>query len=319
MARYSGPIVDAHQHFWRPGNGRIPWLRPESRIDFRYGDYSAIKRDYLPPDLLRDAGDLRLVGSVWMETEWDRGDPVGEIRDLLGTRTRYGLPDAAVAHAVLADPDVDRTLAALRAETDLVRAIRNKPGQAPIPELATARPTLMSDPQWQRGYARLAAHGLGFELQTAWWHLDEALALTRSHPEIPIMINHAGLPADRSPEALSGWAAALRRIAAADQVAIKISGIGLPGRRWTVSDNRLIVDTVAEIFGTQRILFASNFPVDSLVASYREIYDGFLTITESWSPDEQRAAFIDNAIRLYRLDPAVAQRTNEFLRRMIDA
>lgn len=308
MAIYDGPIVDAHQHFWRPGNGRIGWLRPESAIPFRYGDYSAIKRDYLPPDLLRDAGDLNLVGSVWMETEWDRDDPVGEIADLVRTRDRYGLPDAAVAHAVLADPAVDTTLVALVAESDLVRAVRNKPGQAATPDRAADEPTLMSDPQWQRGFARLAAYGLGFELQTAWWHLDEALALTRRFPEIPIMINHAALPADRSPEALAGWRAALTRIARAETVSIKISGIGLPGRPWTVDANRVIVESVAEIFGPDRILFASNFPVDSLVGTYQQIYGGFLEISSTWSPSEQRAAFIDNAIRHYRLDPAIAER-----------
>lgn len=308
MSIYRGPIIDAHQHFWRPANGRIPWLRPEAAIDFRYGDYTAIKRDYLPPDLLRDAGDVNLVGSVWMETEWDRDDPVGELRDLLETKNRYGLPDAAVAHALLADPTVDEVLAALVAETDLVRGVRNKPGQASSAGMAGLEPTRLTDPQWQRGYARLAAYGLGFELQTAWWHLDEALALTRLVPAVPIMINHAGMPADRSADGLAGWAAALRRIATAEQVTIKISGIGRPDRPWTVTDNRRIVETVAEIFGPERILFASNFPVDSLIGSYQQIYGGFLEITRDWSLAEQRAAFIDNAIRLYRLDPGIAER-----------
>lgn len=306
MPRYEGPIVDAHQHFWRPGNGRIGWLRPEAKIDFRYGDYESIKRDYLPPDLLADADGLNLVGTVWMETEWDRDDPVGEIRDLVRTRDQYGLPDAAVAHAVLADPAVDKTLAALTAESELVRAIRNKPGQSATAATAALEPTLMSDPQWQRGYARLASYGLGFELQTAWWHLDEALLLARRFPDVAIMINHAALPSDRSPEGLAGWRAALRQIAAAENVAIKISGIGLPGKPWTVADNRVIVESVAEIFGESRILFASNFPVDSLVATYRTIYDGFLDITAEWSVSEQRAAFIGNAIRHYRLDPDIA-------------
>ncbi|HEY9290932.1 MAG TPA: amidohydrolase family protein [Microlunatus sp.] len=309
MSRYDGPIIDAHQHFWRPGNGRIPWLRPEAEIDFRYGDYRSIKRDYLPPDLLADAAGLNIIGTVWMETEWDRDDPVGEIRDLLRTRDRYGLPDAAVAHAVLRDPQVDETLQSLVQTTDLVKAVRNKPGQSPTSQQAHSLPTLMSDLQWQRGYARLQEYGLGFELQTAWWHLDEALTLVRTYPEIPIMINHAALPADRSAEGIAGWSAALRRIATAEQVSIKVSGIGLPGRPWTVEDNRIIVETIAEIFGPQRMLFASNFPVDSLIGSYRDIYDGFLTITAGWSADEQRAAFLNNAIRCYRLDPAIARRT----------
>lgn len=309
MSRYSGPIVDAHQHFWRPSNGRIPWLQPQANIPFRYGDYSALKQDYLPPDLLADAEGLPIVGTVWMETEWDRDDPVGEIADLVRTREQYGLPDAAVAHAILVDPDVDRTLAALVAESDLVRAVRNKPGQAPTPKLARSQPTLMSSPDWRRGYSRLRQHGLDFELQTAWWHLDEALDLVRAFPDTAIMINHAALPADRSADGIAGWTAALRRIAAAEQVSIKVSGIGRPGLPWTAEGNRIIVDTIADIFGPDRMLFASNFPVDSLTGSYRDIYDGFLTLTESWSPSEQQAAFIGNAIKAYRLDPDLVTRS----------
>lgn len=85
------------------------------------------------------------------------------------------------------------------------------------------------------------------------------------------------------------------------QVAIKISGIGLPGQPWTVANNRPIVEAVAEIFGPARIMFASNFPVDSLTATYAEIYGGFVEIAASWSAAEQLAAFAGNAVRLYRL------------------
>ena len=51
---WSGPIVDAHQHFWDPIANDHPWLRPDAPIAFRYGDYSAIKRRYLPTDYLAE-------------------------------------------------------------------------------------------------------------------------------------------------------------------------------------------------------------------------------------------------------------------------
>ena len=56
MARYDGPIVDAHQHFWEPERNPHPWLQPGVQIPFRYGNYDAIKRRYLPDDYRWDAG-----------------------------------------------------------------------------------------------------------------------------------------------------------------------------------------------------------------------------------------------------------------------
>lgn len=304
MSRYEGPIVDAHHHFWEPELGRQPWLRPDAHIPFRYGDYESIKRSYLPPDLLRDAEGFRIVGTVTMETEWELDDPVGEMHYTEALAEEYGLPTAAVAHAVLRDPGVEAVIEELAA-IDLVRAVRNKPGQAPDAASAASQPTLLSDPQWRRGFAALHRHGLDFELQTAWWHFDEASDLAGAHPETQITINHSGLPSDRSTEGIAGWTAALKTMAAHDNVAIKISGIGLAGVPWTAQNNRVIVETIAEVFGPKRIMFASNFPVDSLAGSYQEIFGGFVEIAEGWSPSEQRDAFIGNAVRYYRLPEAL--------------
>lgn len=301
MTRYAGGIVDAHHHFWEPSLGRNPWLLPEAAIPFRYGSYESIKRDYLPSDLLSDAAGYRIVGTVTMETEWDSTDPVGEMRHMSGIAERFGLPNAAVAAATLNDPAVDETLEQL-AGIALVRGVRHKPGQAASAALASQTSTLLTDPRWQAGYALLAKHGLDFELQTAWWHLDDALLLAQRHPETPMIINHTALPSDRSREGIEGWAAALTAIAAAPNVSIKISGIGLAGVPWSAESNREIVERTAEIFGPERIMFASNFPVDGLTGSYDDIMGGFVTIAESWSPAEQRAAFLSNAVRIYRLD-----------------
>ncbi|MET0861315.1 MAG: amidohydrolase family protein [Microbacterium sp.] len=305
MSRYTGGIVDAHHHFWEPSLGRNPWLLPEAAIPFRYGSYDSIKKDYFPNDLVADAAGFRIVGTVTMETEWDLDDPVGEMWHMAGIADRFGLPNGAVAHAQLKRGDVDGTLEELAA-IPLVRGVRNKPGQAASAAQASSTQTLLTDPDWQRGYALLARHGLDFELQTAWWHLDDALTLAQRHPEIPMIINHTALPVDRSREGIEGWAQALTAIAAAPNVSIKISGIGLQGVPWTAENNREIVERTAEIFGPDRIMFASNFPVDGLTGSYADIMGGFVTIAEGWSADEQRRAFLTNAIRIYRLDAALA-------------
>ena len=300
MSSYSGPIVDAHHHFWQPSLGRQPWLRPEAAIPFRYGAYESIKRDYLPPDLLADAADFTIVGTVTMETEWELDDPIGEIEYTEGIAAEYGLPTASVAHAVLRDPEVESVLEQL-AGHPIVRAVRNEPGQAASPALAAANPSLLADDQWRAGYALLDRYGLDFELQVAWWHFDEASDLASDFADTHITINHTGLPSDRSREGIAGWTAALKTMARHENVTIKISGIGLAGVPWTAENNREIVETTAEVFGSDRIMFASNFPVDSLAGSYSDIYGGFVEIASAWSAEEQRAAFIGNAVRNYRL------------------
>jgi predicted TIM-barrel fold metal-dependent hydrolase len=73
------PIVDAHQHFWDLGRNDYPWLT-DKPVRFRYGDYSALRRNYLPADYFRDAAPHRIVKTVHMEAEWDPTDPVGETR-----------------------------------------------------------------------------------------------------------------------------------------------------------------------------------------------------------------------------------------------
>lgn len=302
MPRYDGPIVDAHHHFWQPELGLQPWLQPDANIPFRYGDYSSIKRSYLPPDLLRDAEGFRIVGTVTMETEWELHDPIGEMVYTQGIADRFGLPNAAVAHAVLRDPNVERVIEEL-ADLPLVRSVRNKPGQAASPREAASQTSLLMDPQWRRGYALLEHYGLSFDLQVAWWHMKEAADLARSFPTQPVIINHAALPSDRSESMMSGWEKNVRLMASLPNTFMKVSGIGLPGVPWTAANNRRVVETIADAFGPDRIMFASNFPVDSVCGTYREIFGGFVELTQSWSPTEQLASFAGTAVEAYRLDP----------------
>jgi predicted TIM-barrel fold metal-dependent hydrolase len=289
-------IVDAHQHFWDPGVNYHPWLRDEPPIPFRYGDYRAIRRRYLPPDYLADAAPYRVDASVYVETEWDPRDPVGETHYVDTLRREYGLPSVVVAQAWLDRADAAEVLER-QAQYDFVRSVRHKPRANASP--ADGAPGGTTDAAWRAGFARLAPLGLRFDLQTAWWHLAEAACLAADHPGTQIILNHTGLPADRSPEGLAGWRAAMATLSRQSNVAVKISGIGQRGTAWTADANRGIVRTVIDLFGIERCMFASNFPVDSLCATFATIFDGFREIVSDVPLADQRALFRDNAIRIY--------------------
>ncbi len=295
------PIIDPHQHFWDLERNYLPWLCDLPMIPFRYGDYSAVKRNYLPTDYRKDTAGFDVVGSVYVEAEWDPNDPIGETRWVSTLADVRGLPTAVVAQAWLHREDAAEVLAG-QAAFPRVRGIRQKPAAAPTPKSAhRGAPRSMDDGLFRDGFAHLARLGLSYDLQTPWWHLDAALELARDFPEVQIILNHTGLPSDRSDEGVKGWREAMGAFSEAPNVALKISGLGQPGQPWTAEANGPIVRDALAMFGIERCMFASNFPIDGLCADFETIFKGFMTITADLTEEDRRALFHGNAARLYRL------------------
>ena len=295
------PIVDAHHHIWDLALSSHPWLAAEPMPAFRYGDIGPIRRSYLPADYRRDSARFNVVKTVYVEAEWNSADPIGETRWVHAMAARHGLPHAMVAQAWLDRDDAAEVLAA-QAAFPLVRGVRHKPRSAARPaDARRGAPGSMDCPRWRAGYARLGAHDLSFDLQTPWWHFDAAAELARDFPATAIILNHTGLPADRSAEGVAGWRAAMELLAAEPNVMLKISGLGVPGRRWTPELQGGVVRDAIRIFGVERAMFGSNFPVDALVATFEEIYGGLFEITRGMTEGARRGMFHDNAVRVYRL------------------
>ncbi len=304
MAPPAPPIlaaIDAHQHFFDLENNRYPWLQDGWLPDFRYGDYTAICRSYLPEHYAEDTAGQNIVASVHIEAEHDPADPVAETRWLHRVAEQSGFPHAIVGWAMFCRSNIAEVLAG-HAAFPLTRGIRQKPAAASGPDaIVPGYPGSMADPAFRAGYALLAEFGLHYELQTPWWHLGEAVALARDFPDTMIVLNHAGLPANRSATGLAGWREAMEGFAAEANTAVKISGLGVRDEAWTVAENGPIVRAAIDIFGPQRCMFASNFPVDSLVGDYATIYGGFREITADFPESDRRALFHDTARRLYRI------------------
>ena len=100
------PIVDAHHHFWDLQRNYHPWLRDLPRIPFRYGDYEAICRDFLPEDYFALDAPHHVVKTVMMEGEWDPRDPVGEAHWATTLNARCGFPNAMAGQVWLDRDDV---------------------------------------------------------------------------------------------------------------------------------------------------------------------------------------------------------------------
>ena len=297
----SFPIIDAHQHFWDLTLGKHPWLCGDQQIPFRYGDYTALKEsNYLPKDYHADATDFNIVKTIYMEAEWDPSDPLGETAWVTELHHRTGFPNAIIGQVGFMSEDIAAVISD-QAAYPLIRSLRQKPAASPSPATyAPGLPGSLADPKFQRGFSHLSKHNLHFDLQTPWWHLGEAAALARRFPDTTIILNHAGLPSDRSAPGLNGWREALSKFANEPNTAVKISGICQPGKPWTAELNRNVVLETIRIFGVNRCMLASNFPVDKLLASFGEIYSGFMQIISEFSETDQLKLLHDNALAYYR-------------------
>jgi len=293
-------FLDAHHHFWDISSNYHPWLCDEPQIPFRYGNYAAIRTNYLPNDYEDDAAAVEIIGSVHIEAEWNPEDPVGETRWLTDITQTCEHPVVFVVKACLDQDNIEEVLADHSAFPQ-VRGIRQKPTATEQNALRSrGLPGSMDDPNWRDGYAKLERLGYSFDLQIPYWHLDQATDLAADFPETTLVINHTGLPSDRSDLGFSAWSNAIEQVAQKPNVMIKISGLGQTNQPWTVESNRNIVLRALDIFGPDRCMFASNFPVDRLCGDMDAILLGFRAIVNTLTETTVDALFHGNAARIYR-------------------
>ncbi|MBB5539097.1 amidohydrolase family protein [Rhizobium giardinii] len=293
------PIIDPHFHLWDLENGYYPWLSDGVKPS-AFGDYTAINKTYLIDDFLTDAKGQNLVKAVHLDVGYDPADPAGETRWLQGIADRHGFPHGIVGYADLRKPDVGRLLDE-HGQYANFRGIRQSmnfhtdPAKTYLTEAEVSR-----TPEWRRGFRELARRGLSFDLQLYYWQMEEFLDLAREFPDIQIILNHTGMQVD-GPDHFEGWRSGMKALSQAPNVACKISGLGMGDWTWTVDSIRPYVEEAINAFGTDRCMFASNFPVDKLFSTYDAIWSAFKAITASFSSDERHKLFYENAERFYRL------------------
>ncbi|HVZ98985.1 MAG TPA: amidohydrolase family protein [Caulobacterales bacterium] len=299
MAARDLRIVDPHVHFWDLSRARYAWLQDDPLPNNPAGDMSPIAhRNYLPSDYRRDVGDWRVEKIVHVECGLPRAEQVGETLWLEALADREGFPTGLVVGADMFDPELEAKLEAHAAQKR-VRGVRQIVCWHADPlKTYTPRDMLMDD-AWWAGFAKLARHGLAFDLQLYPTQMRDAARRLSNDPNIPVIVNHAGLPTDRDEAGLAIWRTGLRALAELPWVSIKISGLGITHR--TPEAARATILRCIDIFGVTRAMFASDFPVDSVHASFDATYRAFDEATQHFSADERAALFAENAEAIYKI------------------
>ena len=297
------PFIDTHHHLWDLENNPYPWLTEP--IEHFVGDYEPIRKSFLISDFRAGARSLPLRKSVHVQAEWDHdADPVDEtawLQRVADTSVSATMPNAIIGYANLSDPDVESVLER-HAEYTNWRGIRHMLNWSEKPNLRFAESGgLMSDPQWRAGFKLLSAFGGSFDLQVWPWQLKEATQLATDIPEVPIILNHTAMPIGMSPLELREWRKGLEAFGTAPNISVKISALGMLDKQWTVASISPFVLDAIDILGTERCMFASNFPVDSMFSDYATLWDAYDEITSGFSESERASLFHDNAEKYYRI------------------
>lgn len=296
-ARYGGPIVDAHHHFWRMDLGRHPWLRqiPADSAD------RALCKDFLPADYAGLAARHDIVASVHVEANWDPADPLGETAWLDGLERPEGIACRYVAHAALGDP-ASAALIERHAAHPRTVGLREIVSWHPDPaRRRTPANDRFGNRVWRENLRRAGDLGLSFDLLITPHQFEDAARLAADFETIALIVNHYGSPMDRDADGMRLWREGLKLLARQPNIAIKLSDPVAYDHDWTWDSLADVTQSVLDAFGPGRCLFGTDHPVSTLHISFDEWVEGFRRMIGSLGPDEAAAVMAGNAARLYRI------------------
>ena len=281
-------VVDAHVHLWDPA--RTDWYPYLSgRQQLNMGDVTGMARRFDVPTYLAESAGWNVTKIVNVaaatgrysidetleldqRADGDDGHPDAIIGGLSPTDT------AAEAVALL-----DQRMAASRFRG--VRPMGVFDGPLPAPDVLRA----------------LRERGLVFELMSHPDQLQAAAMGLAGFDELVVVVEHTGWPRSSSDEERALWKAGIYALAAlGDNVVCKLSGLAMPLGTMAVDAFRPWLEHAIEVFGVDRCLFASNFPVDGMHGTFDELYSTFAAITAGLDDESRDKLFAANAERIYR-------------------
>ena len=316
------PIIDAHHHLW-----------PEPPVPHM----EAYGVERLTADKIGSGHNIiaTIFAEAWTRYRKDGPaslKPVGETEfvDRVGREANHqggrvaGLCAGIVAHAdlMLGDAVEEVLVAHQEASPERFRGIRHLIAHdRDYPGALPSRPGIMSDPNFRAGFARLAPHGLSFDVWLMHPQLGELAELASAFPNTTIVLDHVGSPmgtgryADGGTNRFEEWRKGMALVAANPNVVVKLGGLnmeftalGAPvdaERPWTsertATTQRQYILTAIELFGPSRCMFESNFPVDRMSIGYTVLWNSLKRTVADFSAAEKSQLFVGTAQRIYRL------------------
>jgi L-fuconolactonase len=272
--------IDAHQHFWRLERGDYDWLT---------ADLVPIYRDFLPEEIVPLLDTTGVEATIAVQA----APTVAETEYLLSLAAENDFIVGVVGWAGFEAPDAAEQIAALAANRALV-------GLRPmIQDIADA--DWMLRESLTPAFDALKAADLTFDALVKPWHLENLRRLLERHGDMRVVIDHGAKPQMRAGP-LDDWAADMAALARDTDAFCKLSGLVTEaGADWTTEELRPVVDHLVDVFGPDRLIWGSDWPVCTLAATYGQWMNATQDLVADLSDAERDALFGGNAVRAYGL------------------
>jgi len=284
MSGAGGMQIDAHQHFWQPARGDYDWMPKDDPI---------LARAYAPADLAPDLAAYGIDGTVLVQA----AATVAETRYLLGIADTDPKVRAVVGWIDFEDPGDLGTLEML-AKHPKFRGIRPM-----IQDIPDDDWMLRDDVQW--GFRAIADLGLSLDALGFPRHLDNFLTLFIRHSDMLSVVDHCMKPdiCGHSATGFATWADGMARLAQETAAFCKLSGlVAEAAPDWRPDDLRPYVDHVLSVFGPERVMWGSDWPVCRLRGEYGDWRMAAETLCAGLNDAGRARVFGGTATEFYRLD-----------------
>ena len=318
------PICDPHHHLW---DFRKDGVAPRYLLDDFLADVGAGHN--ITSTVFIECGtmfkahgphELKPVG----ETEFANGIAAMSASGLYGA-TRIGAGLVCTAYLTLGDAAADVLDAQIAAGGGRVRGVRQAASWHDDPNVPNHRtepgPGLYANKAFRAGFKHLAPRGLSFEAWCYHTQLAELTELAQAFPDTAIVLDHFGGPigvgsfAGRADEVFAAWREGIGPLSRCPNVYAKLGGLAMevngfgwheqpkpPDSETLMQATRRYYEHTLELFGPDRCMFESNFPVDKVSCSYNVLWNSFKRFAGGFSESEKASLFHDTATRLYRLE-----------------
>ena len=280
-ARPAVPEIDAHLHLWDLTRSEYAWITPA---------YGPLHSDITAGRARAELDGCGVQRAVLVQAD----DTEADTQFMIDMGAACDWVAGVVGWVQLDDPAVAERQLARWLAGGTVCGIRHLVHDDP-------RNEFLRLPGVRSSLRLLAASGLPLDVPDAWpRHLSATAELAAALPELTVVVDHLGKPPPPGPEQ-EAWREVLADVAARPNTVAKVSGLQAPGRPLTVAALRPAWETACQLFGPDRLMWGSDWPMTLLTEGYAGTWRVMSALVAELSPAEQRLLLGDTARRVYRL------------------
>ena len=273
--------IDSHQHFWHYSPDTHGWISDNMAV---------LKQSFLPPDLKEHLNQHELDGCIAVQASQSEQ----ETEFLLELAAKYDFILGVVGWVDLQSEHLDERLAYFSQSKKLVgmrHVVQDEKDE-----------DFLRRPEFIRGVRLLQQYGLRYDLLIYEQQLPATLQFVKQLPQAYLVLDHIAKPKIAQRE-FSPWQENIQSLATYPNVYCKVSGMVTEARwqQWQPDDIFPYLDIVTEAFGTDRLMFGSDWPVCLLAASYQEVVALINQYFSTFSSHEKAKIYGENATKFYQL------------------